>query len=162
MPLVSIYCIDTSSLIEAKRAYPPTVLPDLWTNLESLIKQGRLRAPSSVRDEVRDRSNELAEWVRRQPNMFVPESDLVVLASRVISETGLIDHTKTADADPFLVALALQVMEEKPMYQKPVVVTQEHAKSGRKDIPNACRHYVVDCIDLLDMMQAEGWKFVNG
>ena len=52
MPLVSIYCIDTSSLIEAKRAYPPTVLPDLWTNLESLIKQGRLRAPSSVRDEV--------------------------------------------------------------------------------------------------------------
>jgi Domain of unknown function (DUF4411) len=67
---------------------------------------------------------------------------------------NLIDPTKTTpDADPFVIALAIA--------ESGVVVTSEHlaGPGGRPKIPNACAHFGVKYVNLLDYFRAKGWKY---
>jgi len=153
----SCYCIDTCAVIDL-RSYFPDVFPSLWTSLEGMISQGTLIAPREVFRELEGKEDEVLKWAKKNKSMFLdPDDQQLQWGSRIEEEfPGLVDPDKTtADADPFVVALAI--------CSDAAVVTQErsvsHRTSSRVRIPDVCAHHRVDCVTLRDFFKRQGWKF---
>lgn len=73
--MTRIYVIDSSSLINMHRQIPVDIFPSVWHKLESEINGGRLIAPKEVKEEVKEKRDELFEWIIKRPKMFVEDSD---------------------------------------------------------------------------------------
>ncbi|MGC1376738.1 MAG: DUF4411 family protein [Anaerolineales bacterium] len=69
---MTIYCIDTSSIISAwSERYPIKNFPGFWKHFEQLIDDGRLVSPDEVRREIIKKSEGLDVWVKGHRNLFV-------------------------------------------------------------------------------------------
>jgi len=153
----SIYCIDTSSILEwYVRTYPPSIFPSLPERMEALIAAGRLRSPKAVMDEIHA-GDACHKWAKAQATLFIEESVSVQLIVRQIMAT----HHNPAKplkgingADPFVIAMA------KDGGGRWVVVADEHSGSAEnRKIPFVCNYENVLCINFQGMMKAEGWQF---
>jgi hypothetical protein len=148
---------DTSSLIGAwVRTYPPDLFPGVWDNLDALAGAGNLLAPEDVLEELRTQDDELLGWVKARSELIVvPTSRALLLEARAV----LADHpgltkagTGRGRADPFVIALAA--------LRGCTVVTQEQGgTASRPRIPYVCNERNVDCMAMLDVIRAEGWRF---
>ncbi|MFW6164473.1 MAG: DUF4411 family protein [Planctomycetota bacterium] len=106
----TVYCIDTSALIDLKLRYPRRVFPTLWARLSGLVSADRMIAPVEVKNELMAKDDELSEWARKQDKMFAKctQRHLALVAEIERGFPDLIDPNKQrADADPFVIALAL-------------------------------------------------------
>jgi len=153
----SIYCIDTSSILEwYVRTYPPSIFPSLPERMEALIANGRLRSPKAVMDEIRA-GDDCHKWAKAQSALFVEES---VSVQRLVLNLMATHHNPGKPlkgingADPFVIAMA------KDGGDRWVVVADEHPGSlENRKIPFVCNHADVQCINFQSMMRAEGWQF---
>jgi hypothetical protein len=151
-----IYCIDTSSLLEAwGYAYRPKSFPSFWERMEHLIADGRCVIAEEVQYEVEDDANDLISWVKKQ-HKFVVDYDRnqeLVVKEIMRKYPRLINLKKNKGwADPFVIALA-KVFGH-------TVITEE--KRGVKDpprIPFVCQEYCIPCMNLAEMIEQEGWTF---
>ena len=158
----TVYCIDTSILIDLHRLYPQGVFPSLWTHLERLVGEGRAVAPNEALKELRKQDDWLTRWAKRQGGMFRSlDGKQLEAARKVVAQFPPLAHAgrATAAADPFLVALALAEKGESLFGSDYVVVSSERRKRGGCRIPNACDHYGIKCLSLLEFIEAEGWTF---
>lgn len=148
---------DTSSLIGAwVRTYPPDLFPRVWEELDSLATSGRLLIPDEVLEELRIQDDDLLQWVRSRANTIVaPTTRAIMLEARsVLASHPHLTKTGTGrgKADPFVIALA--------SLQGSSVVTQEQGGSSTKPrIPYVCSQRSVSCMNLLDVIRAEEWRF---
>ena len=159
----TVYCIDTSILIDLKR-YPRDIFA-VWESFEDLIAKGLAIAPKQVREELRQWDDELYRWAVRHRKMFKPPTrEQMKCVAEVLKGFPELAHSerRVEAADPFVIALALAEKRESLFGEDYVVVTSEKPKPGRKNIPNACDHLGLRCLTLFDFMRAEGWKFVRG
>lgn len=110
-------------------------------------------APDEVRNELRKRSVELADWLEAFDGFFYPTTEevLVEVAGTLVEYPKLVMEQKVAfAADPFVIALA--------SLERCVVLTEEGPGSEKRPkIPLVCRSKGVECSTLLDMIRAEGW-----
>ena len=110
-------------------------------------------APDEVRNELRKRSVELADWLEAFDGFFHPTTEevLVEVAGTLAEYPKLVMEQKVAfAADPFVIALA--------SLERCVVLTEEGPGSeNRPKIPLVCRSKGVECSTLLEMIRAEGW-----
>jgi hypothetical protein len=149
------YVIDTCALIDLWHRYPPVTFDSLWTKIDELVKEGRLRCPGQVLAELRRRDDEICEWLEKRNDRVVLREDVTVFnhAQHLVSKLkGLIDHSRTGpQADPFVIALAKSLGW--------TVVTSERTKGiGAVNIPSVCRAEAVPCLDLIRFFAREGWK----
>lgn len=153
---VDIYCIDTSSILEAwVRTYPRDIFPGFWINLQELIDSGRLISPEEVLQEIQRKEDDVAVWAKSQTQFFVPfdehqeEHFITVMTDHAL----LISNTKRKhDADPFVIALAKT--------QGCAVITEERSGSlSKPKIPDVCKALGIDCFSVLDLMRREGWSY---
>jgi len=163
-----IYCVDTSSLICLK-SYPSDIFKDLWSNIEGLIREGRMIAPSEVRSELEHWDDEIHAWAKTHEGTFVRrDGKLLQKAHEIVRKfPGLIDASKeTDDADPYVIALVLVRMgdhNDLPGLEKTkYIVVAEEVGRGPTKIPGVCSHYGIECIGILDMFRRESWKFTLG
>ncbi|HTR72333.1 MAG TPA: DUF4411 family protein [Solirubrobacteraceae bacterium] len=150
------YCFDTSSLLECwSRSYPPDIFPGLWRNLDDLIIQKRVLCPDEVRVELEKQDDELSQWVKVRPHMFVPLDDTIQSATSAVLEQHplLMKATKNRNgADPFVIATA--------RVKGSTVVTEEKGgTAARPKIPSVCESLGVPCINVLGFIRANGWRF---
>jgi hypothetical protein len=153
----SIYCIDTSSILEwYVRTYPPSILPALPARMEQLIVAGRLRAPKAVLDEIRP-GDDCHKWAKAQTDLFVEESASV---QRIVKQLMATHHNPAkphkgiSAADPFVIAMA---KDGGPNW---VVVSDEHPGSEEtRKIPFVCKYEKIQCINFQAVMKAGGWQF---
>ncbi len=152
------YSIDTSALLDGwARYYPRDVLPDLWDkNLPRLIADGNLVASEVVREELERKSDELLAWTKDQSAFFVPVDAEIWKASQEITDahTELLKTTRgglRSGGDPFVIALA--------QVRGLTVVTGEKRKAKRPTIPVVCDDLRIPCIDFLQLIRDQGWKF---
>jgi hypothetical protein len=152
------YCIDTCSLVDLwRRFYPPDVFQTLWRNdLETLVCQGLLIAPQEVFYELNNQEDDLFEWAKDHKKMFKDLDEVQVKLVREIVKNfpKLVDVGKTtADADPFIIALAKS--------KDWTVVTSEIPDPQRKKpkIPDVCQVYDVKCIPLVEFFREQGWRY---
>lgn len=153
---MTVYCIDTSSLIAAwQERYPIENFPKFWEKMEGLIVKKRLVSPLDVLNEIQKRSDELHKWLKVQTDMFMELDDATQIEAANVLATfpRLVGEKKLrTSADPFVIALARVkgfqiVTEEKPT-----------GNNNKPNIPDVCSGMNMNnCIGLLDLIKSEKW-----
>jgi hypothetical protein len=157
------YLFDANTFIEAKnRYYRMNVCPAYWDWLISSHGQGEIFSIDMIKDELLQGNDDLKDWVKVQPQLFITESDEQTqkafgqVAAHVMSLTHMKDGTHEeflGVADPWLIA--------KAMVTGACIVTHEHFDKYIKKkilIPNIANHFGVECIntfEVLDRLDAE-------
>lgn len=151
-----VYSMDASSLIEAYHSYPFDIFPSLWSKLEELIKNDRLKMFELVFDnEVKD--EEIKEWCKeKELDSYIRVTTDQVDQNKAQKLMPILVNPDTGESggDPWVIALAQDLLNG-------IVVTQEKL-SRNKDkpkIPNVCRDLDIECIDILGLMRKEKWIF---
>ncbi|ELC7324553.1 DUF4411 family protein [Stenotrophomonas maltophilia] len=149
------YSFDTSALIEPwTRRYPPDLFQPIWGWLENLVDQGHVAAIDEVRHELHRQEDELSAWTKSQEKLFVPASADVQTALRdvLIAFPNLADHERDrSGADPWVVAYALSA-------GRSVVTYETMGKASKPKIPNACAHFGIGCLSLVDVLRQTGYR----
>jgi len=130
---IFIYIIDTCSLIDLVR-FPSDVFPTLWKNLDDLIKKERLISHKFVLEELSKKSDSAYKWAKERKEMFkdITQRQTEILKDVASKFPELIDPDKEVDADPWLIALALERKEQPGLIQKiEVIVTEEKLKQNK-------------------------------
>lgn len=171
----TVYCIDTSALINLKQHYPSRIFPGVWQALARLVEQGRLIAPTEVREEVNRGNDELAPWLLENKAMF-EEATLSRYLDKyqwvIAHYPALVDATAEHEqADPHIIALVLHKRSGQASYLTPanrvivsesgnveyVVVSDESLKPNK--IPTVCHALGIECIKHRDLLTREKWRF---
>jgi len=158
-----IYCLDSSSLIDLKKNIPSDVFPSLWTRLDKLVDAGRIISHIEVYKEVADGNDSLAQWTKRHKSIFQRiDAQQIDLVREIECKFPALAHPnkERANADPFLIALAIIKNQERTLFPAHyLLVTEERIKGNQIRIPVVCKHYGIECIRHIDMLRREGWKF---
>lgn len=151
------YCIDTSSMLQAQRAYPMEVFPNVWDHLERLVEGGRLLSSEEVLRELEKKEQDVVyAWALKHSKMFVaPVESVQREVLRIMEEfPKLVDErTGKSFADPWVIATAIHLGD--------CAVVTEETLSGpdRPKIPTVCAARQLKCIRLLEVIRRESWVF---
>lgn len=173
-PEKSLYCIDTSALVVSGRSYPVEVFPGLWDGYGELAKNGRLRAPFQVLEELETSGGEgdfAVRWVKEHSAdlLLAPDEGQLEVVRELLARRefrGWVDPDKeTPEADPFVVAAAISGNRSAegdlfPLTWK--VVSNERSRPDRPQvvrIPDVCSAYGVSHLRLLQFLRELGWRF---
>ena len=158
------YVIDTSSLVKLNRENPIDVYPSVWKKIEELIKQNKLVSPKEVHNEINLNDDHLANWAKSQKNLFVkPTKKQIEIVQKILEDyPSSIDAERKFDADPWVIALAKELIEnpQKTISEiKVIVVTEEKIRGNKVKIPLICKNLAIPSIDLISAFREEDWKF---
>jgi hypothetical protein len=167
-----IYVVDMSSLVNVQRTYPLSVFPGLWQRMAELARDGRLISTREVYRELEQGGDdEIFQWATGNRFMFRdPNPQQIEIAREIVNHPkfpGLFDiDSEKPDADPFVIALAVDQQRQSALFPKSYVVVADEARvtPGKKPrIPDVCRdeRYQAQCINILEMFKREGWEFVR-
>lgn len=149
------FSFDTSAFIEPwTRRYPPDIFPPIWKWLEERIESGTISAIDEVKHEILRQEDDLTGWAKAQEGLFVPADEAVQQALRQVLATfpNLADHERDrSGADPWVVAHALA-------NGLSVVTYEVMGKQSKPKIPNACQHFGIPCVTLVDVLRQTGFK----
>lgn len=152
---MTVYCIDTSTVIDAgERYYPIDIFPAFWEKLDVLITAGRLKAPQTLIDELSEKDDVWRQWVYdRKDAMIWPIDESILAAMNVVmpvyaSNTTNLDSVK---GDPFFIAASRA--------KGATLITSEKPRKGGVKIPKVCDQVGVVWTPLLDVVRAEQWRF---
>jgi hypothetical protein len=158
-----IYCLDTSAFITMHRYYSYELVPPLWEDLlPQLFIQDRAFSHQLVLQEI-EPTDYLGHWVSDKASRFFPVTQRQTqLVTKILARVpGLIDHEKEIDeADPWVVALAIEKIESSTLLQdfSRVTIVSTESKRSPKRIPAVCDAFSVPHMDLKQFFDANGWK----
>lgn len=155
-----IYIFDTSSFREISHFYPKR-FPSLWKYFQDLVDSEKVLSVKEVFKEIRDggESHIDAQWAINNKKIFKEPNEE---EARFIMEIFKVEHFQQSlerkkllkgghFADPFIIASA--------KINNGTVVTQERLKENAVRIPNICKKFGVECIDVEKFMEIEQWEF---
>jgi len=149
----TIYCIDTSSLINLK-LYRRDVFPTIWNNLEDMIKNGELISPLEVYGEIEIGKDEIYDWCKNNRKMFKDIDEFQVKKLKDIEKQydkkyWENEMNKPKWADPWVIALSI--------CEEAIIVADEKNKPNR--IPYISATFDIKCLTLLDFFKKIGIKY---
>lgn len=150
------YCFDTSSYIEPwVRRLPPDIFPGFWDGLDQLHGTGEIVSPVEVLHETERQKDDLHDWLAARPGLFVElDDDQQIAVREILGEFKELvkEHKRSSAADSFVIGLA--------RVKGLTVVTEEgFGRSRQPKIPDVCRHYGIECINVVQFIRAQGWQF---
>ena len=145
------YSFDTNVYIELwRRSYPRDIFRTLWDDVENRLQNGVIMSTYAVKEELRFQRDELYEYLKRCPNLFVqptPEEHRVI--SQLVNLEGYNEwgrgDSRRNYADPYVIALAKT--------HNLIVVTNEN--HHHISIPAACEELELECINFLGFLRSE-------
>ena len=158
------YWFDANIFIECKnRGYAFDIAPGFWDWVANMAKDGIIRSPKMVFDEISGGKDQLANWLRmmKKNDLFVTaDSSVQKFQSRVFDY--VVDKYESdrarfflKGADPWIIAHAGQC--------NGIVVTHEapgHGFRGKVQIPDVCKQFGVQYSDLHSVSRKLGLKLV--
>lgn len=160
------YLLDANTLIEAKnRYYQMSICPGYWDWVLKSNQSDVVASIDSVGEELRRGNDELAQWAKDHPHLFLDESDDATQASfaevaqyvadnAAIMKAGALQEFLSG-ADPWLIAKARTIGA--------TVVTHEQFNEAIRRkflIPNICRHFGINHFDTFDLLKIAEAKFI--
>jgi PIN domain nuclease of toxin-antitoxin system len=147
------YIIDTSSILTQKpnERYRRKVLPSLWENIDELIINGIIVSCKELKDELKDEI--IIRWFESLNFVILKFDDKVQfnVTSIINKHPKLIKRRNPKSfADALLIATAMKY--------KLTVITEE-GKNSSKKIPKICAGYKIPCINIIELAEAEKWRF---
>jgi hypothetical protein len=162
----ALYIIDTSSLVSLHNWRPPSRNRGVWEKLTQLAHVDRLISPMEVYDELRAGNDALARWAlqrKKGGRLFKRTTrQQVGIARQIIHRfPDLIEFDRPVpQADPFVIALAVDESKHKTLAQKCIVVTEEKfSPTGRPRIPHVCAAYQLPYMSIHQVYVSENWTF---
>jgi predicted nucleic acid-binding protein len=149
------YCIDTSAIIQPLKRYPMDVFPSVWEHLSALVVEERLSAPDHVLNELRRKSDTATAWGEAHQGIFVETDERLFLEVRKVIALfpRIVERRKSrSQADPFVIAHA-------KIHGLVCVTEEEPGDATNVRIPFVCGELSVVCINFLEMLRREGWRF---
>lgn len=149
-----IYLLDSCCLINAHRFdFPPEDDAHFWVWLAERAREGLVKVPGAVFDELSGSTDELARWMQQnKDDLVLPKEQSLAEISTVLEaySNGEMLQNKDVEklgsiADPYIISQAIAdggtvITEEKP---KPTAVAPRNKK-----IPDVCLCLDVPCIRL--------------
>lgn len=135
--------------------------------MEELFKHKKMFSHEMVYDEIIPSSgakDEIGKLIAKYKSSFYPITNKQgQLALQILANfPRLIDaRAKKDEADPWIISLVIEKMEEESLFGKDsdfVVVSAESEKSDTK-IPAACKHFKVRHMNLFQFFEDNGWEF---
>jgi hypothetical protein len=161
----NFYIIDSCSLVDLNKHSPIDVFPGLWKRIGDLINSCMMISHIEVFNEITQQDDVLSEWAKKYKKMFkkinLRQSEIV---KEILKEyPSFVKKDSKYDADPWLIALAKEI-QENPQRNllfniKRLVVTEESLKGNKIKVPFVCKKFGIDCINRIEMIRQEGWKF---
>jgi len=156
-----MYVFDTNSLSVILKHYYPERFPSLWIELNEMLTNEDIKLVRESYNEIMKLSanDRPAQWAKENRRLFAtPSVDELHFVNEIFAVPHfqqLIEKKKILSgrpvADPFVIA--------KAKLEDAIVVTEEEYKENAAKIPNVCKHFDVECINLEDFMQKENWQF---
>ena len=157
------YSLDSNTLSQIYRFYYQDRFPSFWSRFHALISAGRASSVSEVEAELTRRLGLVAavqELKQLNQDFFsLPSTQEQGFITRIFGVPhfhNLLSAKAIAKgdpvADPFLIAKAGASMGV-------CVVTEETRRPNAVRIPNVCDCFGIECINLQQMMEREGWQF---
>lgn len=156
-----IYVFDCSPLIVLFRHYYPDRFPSLWERFETLIADQKIISVREVYNEINSygATDRLSGWAKDNKSffsnptedelLFLPEIFKVEHFQSLIRKKELLLGKPVAD--PFVLA--------KAKITEGCVITEKRWKENSAKLPNVCKHFGVQYMDLEGFMQREDWTF---
>lgn len=156
-----IYIFDNSSLSRLKHFFPD-IFVTIWNGLDELVQQNRLISTKEVWNELERGSSErlfVNEWLKTRKRIFTTPSAAEL---QFVADIFQIKHFQTLIgekqqlkgtpvADPFVIACA--------KIKNGVVVSEEQFKPNAAKIPNVCKYFNIECLNLEAFMKQQNWSF---
>jgi hypothetical protein len=124
------------------------MLPDLWNNLEELLKNQRIQSHDFVFDEIVPTSGEkddLAKLISPHKRCFHPITK--IQAQRVPEILSLFPRlidpmNKKNQADPWIIAMVIELMQDTGLFgnESEFVIVSTESETNPNKIPAVCRH----------------------
>jgi len=162
-----IYCVDASAFITMHRFYPMRIIPDLWSLLDDLFNRKKILSHLIVFDEIvpkTGKKDDLALWLNKFRSNFISISQrqLELVPNILRNFPKLIDAESEKDqADPWLVAMLVEIMEQDGMFGDQSVYVMVTTESERKStrLPAACKHYNIRHMNLFEFFESNEFEF---
>lgn len=145
-----LYLLDASVLITAKDSYYPLeAVPEYWEWLEYMSRNGHVKIPIEIFEEIKEGPDDQAkdllfEWIQRpsiQQAIILEEEVDMSLVQRICNSGYATDLTdieiEEIGRDPFLMAYALRVPEERAVITSEV--SKPSLKRHKRKVPDVCR-----------------------
>ncbi|MBL7214087.1 MAG: DUF4411 family protein [Phycisphaerae bacterium] len=154
------YCLDANILITAWHGYySPEIAPSYWDWLAERAREGRIFCTEIVKEEIKNKDDDLAEWIKIHPELIRNISDeqrgeeIQEKVRKIMSECPeLVNFRKQkSEGDPFVIAHAWAVGA--------TVVTKENKlgpNNPRMNIPDVCEHFSVPWTDDFGLLRQMG------
>ncbi len=158
------YWLDANVYIDsANRFYPFDIAPKFWGFLDELAANGKISSPRIVYDEVeRHANNNLLQWIMARKNtaLFSP-SDRFVQNRLTEINLYVVENYDQVEAGKFLAGADTWLIAHARQYGGRVVTfeTLVGPESRKAKIPNVCKHFDVEYMDLFGMLRALGFTF---
>ena len=154
-----MYVFDTSPLSSLFKHFYRSRFPTLWERFDVLVVDGSVTSTREVARELDRYAQADQQWMRANRSVFTTptarEGEFVREIYRVRHFRQNIELRKIQkgglNADPFVVA--------KAAVNRATVVTLESVTPNAAKIPNICHHFDVQCMNLEEFMESEGWQF---
>lgn len=151
------YVFDTGPFIELNRL-PRDVFPGPWEAIEAALNDGTILSCREVYNEINDRTGALKSWASTYKEEVFTRPDLeeqafvgeVLERFPLLLKKAAIEEGRQ-DADPFVIARGNLLGY--------TVVTTERFKPNAEKIPNACKHFGIECCDLYEFYRRVGIQF---
>jgi hypothetical protein len=155
------YVFDNNTLTAIFRHYYYDRFPSFWDRFNHLVDNKEIVSVREVRREIEalNRGDNLEEWAKNNSDFFeepsAKELQFITTIYSIKHFQQNLERKKLlhggAFADPFIIA--------KAKINNSIVVTQELYKDNATKIPNICKHFNIECIDLEGFLKKENWKF---
>ena len=147
------YIIDTCSILSQKDngTHRRNVYRSQWEKIDEYIRQRIIIACSEIKDEILD--EEISTWLKRLSCAVIDIDNEVQenVVKIVTQHPNLVDFDKVkSSGDAFLIATAMK-------YDL-IVITEENKEKHNK-IPHICGFFGIDCVNITELCEREGWQF---
>ena len=154
-PIPYKYIIDTSAILSQKpdEQHRRTVHKSQWEKIDKLIKSQEIVMCSEIFDEVKDEDIKKL-LLALNCKVLEVDDDIQRNVRRIVAECpkliSFTDKSGASSGDAFLIATAMKY--------NLVIITEENKQSEKK-IPQVCKKFNVESINILELCERENWVF---
>lgn len=161
---MTTYLLDANVFIQAKNLhYGFEFCPAFWDWLDQQNATGNVFSIERVGDEIRAGDDELAEWTKQRPGLFLTPDSAMVPSLTVLSTWANSQGYEPAGVATFLQVADYYLVAHAHAHDYVVVTHEVFSPSPKKiKIPNACIGVGVKFVNPYEMLRSERARFVLG
>lgn len=160
-----LYILDTNILVYPNRiSHPMDIYPSYWDKMSALLKLENITSIDKVKNEIYTHEDDLTNWCKLNTEKLFWASSINCIAeyaeiqnwaqNKKYNERALIEFADSKNADPFLIAYALNKKRNENI--EAVIVTLEvSAPESKKSIkiPDICLDFDIRFINNNDFFR---------